>query len=97
MHPVNNGVGLKFPLDFVGTHTKQKGGDLEDFINANDLVVLNDGLRPTWSQNNKTSYIDITVINRYAAENFMGKIGRYRRVKVFLTINSSPSTSSPLC
>ena len=56
-----------------GPTQNKRGGDLEDFINANDLVVLNDGLRPTWSQNNKTSYIDITVINRYAAEKFYGE------------------------
>ena len=56
-----------------GPTQNTRGSELEDFINANGLVVLNDGQRPTWSQGERVSYIDITVINRYAAEKFYGE------------------------
>ena len=49
-----------------GPSNNNRGLVLDDFIAQNDLHVLNDGIKPTFVQGDRKSWIDVTIRNRFA-------------------------------
>ena len=56
-----------------GPDQNRRGDDFENFIQQGDLIVLNDGLKPTFYQgDNIRTYIDITLVNQFASSKGIG-------------------------
>ena len=59
-----------------GPDQNPRGDDFDDFINRNQLHILNDGLKPTyyhWVNNCRTkTFIDVTLLNTFASNKGLG-------------------------
>ena len=55
-----------------GPDNNNRGLVLEDFIAQNSLHVLNDGIKPTFVQGDRKSWIDVTLRNRFALRKDLG-------------------------
>ena len=56
-----------------GPDNNPRGLDMEGFIAQHNLHVLNDGIKHTWEQGKKKSWIDITIINQAALNKGLGQ------------------------
>ena len=57
---------------YWGPSQNRRGQEFEDFIAENELFVLNDGVKPTFIQGNRRSWIDVTLRNKFALDKNIG-------------------------
>ena len=57
---------------YWGPSQNRRGQEFEDFIAENELFVLNDGIKPTFIQGNRRSWIDVTLRNKFALDKNLG-------------------------
>ena len=57
---------------YWGPSQNRRGQEFEDFIAENELFVLNDGVKPTFIQGNRRSWIDVTLRNKFALDKNLG-------------------------
>ena len=70
--PLIVGADTNAHSTYWGPSHNKRGLDLEDFIVQNDLYVLNDGLKPTFIQGKRKSWIDVTLRNKFALNKDLG-------------------------